>query len=288
MATDFINSGGDSAIQGQASGDPAAVDRARKLSQEANGHPPGTAHAGGENTGETPPPPGPIVPDLTGQRTAGIDVSQFQSNIDWQKVQKSGVQFAFIRATEGTTIVDSDFVTNWGNAEKAGVLVGPYHYFTTTSPVQTQIDNFVTTMGKVDKGNLPPVLDVEDPTQFANLTADQSVALIQQWLTGVQQKLGVKPMLYMSSSFATKVLGDSPALNSYKLWVADYTTASDPIVDKPWTNWTFWQHADNGQVPGITGDVDVDYFNGPPSGLTTIDQATTTPTPTPMPQDRPH
>jgi lysozyme len=256
----------EAAIQGAPPPVDPAVETGHRLSHEANGH---TAHAGNETPDNRTPG---IGPHTTGERTTGIDVSEFQNTIDWPTVQQSGVQFAYIRATDGTTIVDSDFVSNWQNAEKAGVKVGPYHYFTTTSPVQTQIDNFVTTLGKVDKGDLPPVIDVEDPTQFAKLTPTQSIALVQQMLDGVQAKLGVKPMVYMSSSFATKVLGDPAAFDSYKLWVADYTTAPDPIVETPSKDWTFWQHADNGTVPGITGGVDVDYFNGSPDQLNALSQ----------------
>lgn len=257
--------------------DPTGSAAAQRLSVEGNPGPgpKGTAHAGGENTGiETIPPPGPhIIDPATPSRATGIDVSQFQKTIDWSKVAGAGVQFAYIRATDGTTIQDSNFVTNWQNAEQAGIPVGAYHYFSTASPVSTQIDNFVAEMGQVkDKGALPPVLDVEDPAQFKGYTPAQSVAMIQQWLDGVQAKLGERPMLYMSSNFASKVLGNSTALNSYNLWVADYTTASAPIVDTPWSNWTFWQHADNGQVPGITGGVDLDYFNGTPAQLKKFNQ----------------
>jgi lysozyme len=256
--------------QAQGNGGPADQ-TGQRLSQEGNPHPKGTAHAGGEN-GSPAPGPHQIEPG-TDTRATGIDVSQFQNNIDWPTVKKAGVQFAFIRATEGTTIQDTDFVQNWQNAEKAGVPVGAYHYFTTTSPVSTQVDNFVNEMKQVgDVGQLPPVLDVEDPSQFAKLTPTQSVAMIQQWLDGVQAKLGVRPMLYMSSNFSAKVLDNSPQLDSYKLWVADYTTSNDPIVPKPWSTWNFWQHADNGQVPGIQGDVDLDYFNGPSLQLRAANQ----------------
>jgi lysozyme len=223
------------------------------------------AHAGADHTilPEPPAPPPLPIDHINEGTTTGIDVSEFQNNIDWQQVQKSGVNFAFIRATDGTTIQDSDFVQNWQGAEKTGVLVGPYHYFTTTSPVASQITNFVSTVKQVDAGNLPPVLDVEDPAQFSKYTVPQRVAMIQQWLDGVQQQLGVQPMLYMSSNFSAGVLNNAPQFDKYKLWVADYTTAAQPIVPEPWKNWDFWQHADNGQVPGITGGVDMDLFNGP-------------------------
>lgn len=228
-----------------------------------------SAHAGSENPEILAPTKPTIVDHLNDGTATGIDVSEFQNTIDWSQVQKAGVEFAYIRATEGTTIQDADFVQNWQGAEKAGVLVGPYHYFTTSSPVQSQIDNFVSELKKVDAGNLPPVLDVEDAIQFTNYTVPQRIAMIQQWLDGVQQQTGLQPMLYMSSNFSSTVLGNTAQFDKYKLWVADYTTAAQPVVPQPWTTWNFWQHADNGQVPGITGDVDMDYFNGPLKSLST-------------------
>jgi len=256
-----------------------------KLSQEAHERPPvqlaQTAqsaptetgrghfmHSDNENKDAHVPPPQPTIGDHAEvSTTTGIDVSEFQSIINWPQVQKSGVNFAYIRATDGTTIQDTEFVKNWQGAEQAGIPVGAYHYFTTTSPVPTQINNFVSELKLVKPGNLPPVLDVEDPTQFSKLTTAQSVQMVQQWLDGVEQQTGVQPMLYMSSAFSAEVLGDAPQFNKYKLWVADYTTAAHPTVPKPWTNWTFWQHTDTGRVPGISGGVDMDYFNGPTQSL---------------------
>jgi len=251
------------ALSQEATGGPGAPDKPPATPQRDRGH---SAHAGSDHAGlpePPPPPPGPIDHSLDGKTTTGIDVSEFQNNIDWQQVQQAGVQFAFIRATDGTTIQDADFVQNWQGAEKVGVPVGAYHYFTTTSPVASQITNFVNELKQVDAGNLPPVLDVEDPSQFTKYTVPERVAMIQQWLDGVQQATGVQPMLYMSSNFSASVLNSPPQFDKYMLWVADYTTAAQPIVPPPWTNWDFWQHADNGQVPGITGGVDMDYFNGP-------------------------
>ena len=228
-----------------------------------------SAHAGNDHP-QTRPHIGPHAAEVT---TMGIDVSEFQNTIDWNQVQSAGVKFAYIRATDGTTIQDADFVKNWQGAEKAGIPVGAYHFFTTTSPVQSQITNFVSTVKQVDSGKLAPFLDVEDPTQFEKFTVPERVAMIQQWLDGVQQQLGVKPMLYMSSNFSSQVLNNAPQFNSYKLFVADYTTDPQPIVPQPWTNWDFWQHADNGKVAGITGDVDMDYFHGPESSLPVIKPA---------------
>jgi lysozyme len=274
-----------STVSDNTSGVAHAHDALIKLSQEANEAPPKPItsppqpaptetgrghhmHGGDENKEANIPPTQPSIGDhAVVSTTNGIDVSEFDNTIDWTQVKQSGVQFAFVRATDGTTIQDTSFVKNWQGAQQAGIPVGPYHYFSTSSAVQTQIDNFVSELKLVNPGNLPPVLDVEDPTQFSKLTTAQSVQMVQQWLDGVQQQTGVQPMLYMSSAFSAEVLGDAPQFNKYKLWVADYTTAAQPTVPKPWTNWDFWQHTDSGKVAGITNGVDLDTFNGPVQSL---------------------
>ena len=233
------------------------------------------AHAGNDHPNHLAPH---IFPHETTATTTGIDVSEFQNTIDWTQVPSAGVKFAYIRATDGTTIQDSTFAQNWQGAEKAGILVGPYHYFTTTSPVDTQITNFVSTVKQAEKvapSNLPPVIDIEDPAQFANLPMQQRIDNIQQMLDGVQKGLGVKPMVYMSSSFISEELNNTSQFNSYKLWVADYTTDPQPVVPTPWKSWDFWQHTDSGTVPGITGGVDMDLFNGPEASIPTTTTAAT-------------
>jgi lysozyme len=228
------------------------------------------AHAGNDHPKQLAPH---IFPHETTATTTGIDVSEFDNTIDWTKVPGAGVKFAYIRATDGTTIQDSTFAQNWQGAEKAGILVGPYHYFTTTSAVDTQVTNFVSMVKKEAPGNLPPVIDVEDPTQFAKLPVSERINRIQQMLDGVQAGLGVKPMLYMSSSFNSEELNNTSQFNSYKLWVADYTTDPQPQVPSAWKSWDFWQHTDSGTVPGITGGVDMDLFNGPEASIPTITTA---------------
>lgn len=250
---------------GNSSVSDTANSASTRLSQEATetgrGH---AMHGGNENKDANlkAPPASGIHPEVLA--VPGIDVSEFQKTIDWSQVQKSGVQFAYVRASDGTTIQDANFAQNWKGAEQAGLPVGAYHYFTTTSPVQTQIDNFVAQLKTVDAGQLPPVLDVEDPSQFSKLTPTQSVQMVQQWLDGVQQKTGVQPMLYMSSAFSQQVLGNPPQFKKYQLWVADYTTAAQPQVPMPWSDWNVWQYSEKGTVPGITGDVDLDKANGIP------------------------
>ena len=90
----------------------------------------------------------------------GIDVSHYQGEIDWQKIQDAQMQFAFIKATEGSSHIDECFAYNWREAAKTDMRIGAYHFFSFDSPPQTQAELFIQTVGTLS-GKLPPVVDVE-------------------------------------------------------------------------------------------------------------------------------
>lgn len=192
----------------------------------------------------------------------GIDVSRWQGKIDWQKVRAAGYRFAFIKATESSFHVDPNFKTNREAARKAGFYCGFYHFFRPQVMVEVQIMNFVKTVAPLQPGELPPVLDVEVPEDWRDIPLPQRVEYVLQWLKGVEMKLGVRPYLYGSPSFFRDVLGNDPRLKEYRLWIAHYKGGSQPDVPAPWSMWTFWQHSEVGRVPGITGNVDLNRFNG--------------------------
>jgi len=100
---------------------------------------------------------------------SGVDVSQFQNQIDWVKVRYSGLQFAYIKATEGVTITDTNFAVNRQNARAAGMICGAYHLFRPLDTVQAQVDNFVAAVGSIQSGELPPMLDIEVPDDWKNI-----------------------------------------------------------------------------------------------------------------------
>lgn len=73
----------------------------------------------------------------------GIDVSSHQNNIDWSSVRRGGIDFAFIKATEGGDFVDDHFATNWAGSAAAGLKHGAYHFLTLCRPGADQADNFL-------------------------------------------------------------------------------------------------------------------------------------------------
>lgn len=181
----------------------------------------------------------------------GIDVSVYQGDIDWPQVVAGGIEFAFAKASEGTTSVDKKFAANWAGMEQAGLPRGAYHFFRTSSGGAAQAQHFIDVVGNAP-GELPPVCDVE--------TGSPQLSEVQAWLDTVEQHYNVRPMVYASLSFASDKLS---SLGAYPLWVAEYNSHQAPDVPRGWTDWTFWQHSDRGSVPGINGAVDLDVHNGP-------------------------
>jgi len=191
-----------------------------------------------------------------GPTTRGIDVSYFQDSIAWKRVRQAGVQFAFIRVSDGLTMSDPKFAHHWAGAKRVGVLRGAYQYFRAEESAIAQADLMIAAIRR-DPGELPPVIDIEvdggkPPAQLA--------ARIRAWVERVRGQLRVEPIVYTGPDFWRERVGGAD-LTGQPLWLAHYTQ-SCPTVPSPWTRWTFWQHTDRGTVPGIDGPVDLNLFAG--------------------------
>lgn len=193
---------------------------------------------------------------------AGIDVSHFQGVVDWPRVAASGIQFCFIKATEGTGNVDPRFILNWKSARDAGLVRGAYHFFHPTAPASSQADSFLRIVSRLEPGDLPPVLDLEVPAAWAAIALADRAPMAIEWLDQVEKALGLSPIVYLSPAFATEILANAPELGRFPVWLAHYTNADAPTIAKPWTNWTFWQHSREGKILGVALPVDLDRFNG--------------------------
>jgi hypothetical protein len=114
----------------------------------------------------------------------------------------------------------------------------------------------VSAVGTLAADDLPVMLDLETAGGQSEGTV---VAQITTWLNAVKAGTGKTPIIYTGYYFWNDSVGSS-AFSSYADWIAAY--GSCPLSPDGWSGWTFWQYADNGSIPGISGDVDLDYFNG--------------------------
>ncbi|MEK4074672.1 glycoside hydrolase family 25 protein [Paenibacillus sp. FSL M7-0656] len=194
--------------------------------------------------------------------TQGIDVSRYQGNIDWAKVKASGMTFVFIKATEGQTYTDPNYQKNVIGALAAGLMVGTYHFFraTSTDGAKAEAVHYANTLNKVGGAKalqLPPVMDYENNP--GNLSKPQMNTVAKAFLTELQRLTGVKPIIYTGNSFAGNF---DTSLSSYDLWIARYSNTRVPDDQLAWKRWTFWQYTDSGKVNGISGNVDMNEFEG--------------------------
>ena len=188
----------------------------------------------------------------------GIDVSRYQKTINWGDVKEMNVKnikigFAFIKATEGIDMIDPQFQRNWLHAEEENIPKGAYHYFIAGKSGKAQANNFIEIV-KLKKGDLPPVLDVEEA---AGKPANEIQEQIKEWLKKIEEEYNVKPIIYSNINFYNTYLKNK--FEEYPFWIAHYLQPGRPGIDR---RWTFWQHSESGHVNGIKTSVDFNVFSG--------------------------
>lgn len=201
-----------------------------------------------------------------GSTLTGVDVSAYQGTVNWSQIKGSGRQFAFVRISDGLNSPDSKFAQNWPAMKAVGIVRGSYQFFRPSQDAGLQAQMVLDKLaaaGGLKPGDLPPVLDLESADGLASSVV---VAKAKVWLAKIEAAIHVKPIVY-TAAFMSDVIGTS--FGGYTLWVANYTTAC-PTMPSGWTDWQFWQNADNGSVPGISGNVDTDFFNGTLPQLKTL------------------
>jgi len=203
---------------------------------------------------------------------AGIDVSNWQGNINWNAVAADGIEFAYIKATGGTGYTDSKFDANYIESYRAGVIRGAYHFARpNASNGATQANYFVSNGGdwSADGKTLPPMLDIEyNPSGDTcyGLSQSQMVNWIKDFSNRVEQLSGRYPVIYTTTNWWKTCTGNSGAFNDTNpLMIANWGSSPSPLP--AWPYHSIWQYTSSGNVAGIAGDVDRDSFNGSYSQL---------------------
>lgn len=190
-------------------------------------------------------------------KVIGIDVSEFQGEVDWDDVEileeKYPVQFVFIRATAGNDRVDKQFKRNWEGAKENKIMRGAYHYYRPNENSIEQANLFIKTV-KLQKGDLPPVLDIEKLPK--NQSLDSLKKGLKRWLTKVEAHYQVRPIIYTGESYYGDFLKEE--FGEYLFWIANYNFYREKIED----DWLFWQFTEKASLPGVEHRVDVNIYNG--------------------------
>ena len=222
------------------------------------------------------------------QRPLGVDVSHYDGAINWTNVKSSGIGFAWAKATEGVSIPDAYFTINAVNAKAAGVYIGAYHFaHPEDNTPSAEANYFWSVAGNYIKGDglsIQPVLDYETFTATNSIPvgATSYADWANQWCNAIVSKAAaagvtVLPVIYTATGGggACNLDGSVAQWNS---WIAQPDNGN-PQTGNPWEDggceewgsgvWTAWQYSWTGSVPGITGAVDLDVFNGTSNQMVT-------------------
>ena len=185
----------------------------------------------------------------------GIDVSKYQGNIDWQKVsQDSHIQFAYIKASEGSSHVDSKYQKNLKEARAAGIKAGSYHFFIGRKSAKEQFENFNRHVSKYNQ-DLIPVVDVEEAgNKYISRAGLQRN--LQEFMDLVKKEYGEYPILYSQYGFYNKML--APEFNRYNIFIARYGKQKPNLRGNG--KYQIWQYSEKGKINGIKGTVDLNRF----------------------------
>ncbi|MFD7923389.1 lysozyme [Streptomyces sp. NPDC059740] len=205
---------------------------------------------------------GTVVPTAAGG-TEGVDVSSFQGDVDWKALRRSGVRFAYVKATEATSYTSPSFTSQYNGSYRAGVIRGAYHFATPdTSDGATQARYFLAHGGgwSKDGKTLPGALDMEyNPygETCYGLSADEMVEWIRDFSDTYRERTGRDVVIYTSANWWQSCTDDDPGFaDTNPLWIPRYGS-SVGALPAGWKRHTIWQYTSQGPTVG-----DHNRFNG--------------------------
>lgn len=185
----------------------------------------------------------------------GIDVSEWQGNIDFKKVKADGIDVVYIRAGQGFSYEDAKFERNYEEAKKNGLKIGVYHYVTARSVEDAKLQaKFFASLISNKKIDCKLAMDFES---FGNLSNTQINEISLAYLKELE-RLTKKEVIVYSNTYSAKYKFNSEVAK-YPLWVAQYGV-NEPQDNGKWKNWQGYQYSSTGRVRGINGNVDLDKF----------------------------
>ena len=199
--------------------------------------------------------PARAIPPSGGRQYRGIDISEFQGEIDFEEVRRSGIEAVYIRAGAGE-YTDEYFAENYERARAAGLKIGFYHYVTARSVDEGRRQaRFFASLAAGREPDMRLAMDFE---YFGSLSVSQINAISEAYLDELTALTKREAVIYSDLSNARNIFSRALA-EKYPLWAAQYG-ADEPSANGKWREWVGFQYTDEGRVGGIYGNVDRNIF----------------------------
>ena len=199
--------------------------------------------------------PARAIPSSGGRQYRGIDISEFQGEIDFEEVRRSGIEAVYIRVGAGE-YTDEYFAENYERAKAAGLKIGFYHYVTARSVEEGRRQaRFFASLAAGREPDMRLAMDFE---YFGSLSVSQINAISEAYLDELTALTKREAVIYSDLSNARNIFSRALA-EKYPLWAAQYG-ADEPSANGKWREWVGFQYTDEGRVGGIYGNVDRNIF----------------------------
>lgn len=199
--------------------------------------------------------PARAIPPSGGRQYRGIDISEFQGEIDFEEVRRSGIEAVYIRVGAGD-YTDEYFAENYERAKAAGLKIGFYHYVTARSVDEGRRQaRFFASLAAGREPDMRLAMDFE---YFGSLSVSQINAISEAYLDELTALTKREAVIYSDLSNARNIFSRALA-EKYPLWAAQYG-ADEPSANGKWREWVGFQYTDEGRVGGIYGNVDRNIF----------------------------
>ncbi len=185
----------------------------------------------------------------------GIDISAHNGAVDFELLAGQGIDFVYIKATEGTDFIDRYYLDNSRRALRSGIPTGAYHFFRFDTDGELQGLNFHNAL-RGREFLLPPAIDIEE---WGNPDGHATAKIVERLRRMLQtmERLGHTPILYTNKDGYNRFIKGN--FDNYPLWICSFT---DPPLETPRANWVFWQYSHRGKVEGIDGSIDLNVYQG--------------------------
>ena len=181
--------------------------------------------------------------------TIGVDLSEYQADVDMPGLKEQGIEFVYMKATEGSGHVDSRFAQNWENARECGLPAGAYHFFSFDSAGEMQAQNYINTVGALE-GKLIPAVDVEYYGNKKDNPPDKEdvVRELSAFIQALEKEYHVRPMIYCTHDVYGKYI--KGVFDEYPRWVRSIYY---PAAIEAGSGWIVWQYCDTAELEGYEG-----------------------------------
>ena len=187
----------------------------------------------------------------------GIDVSHHNPILDWAEVKRQNIHFTYIKATEGITHEDRNYSYNYKLAKDNNIKTGSYHFYNFGISGREQAKHFIR-IAKCQSGDLIPAIDVEhspaNPYSKDPVFIKSVIKELKVMENELYEYYGVHPIIYTNTDCYKLYINNSFPNNP--IWISSLNKEPNNEIK----NWIIWQFTHTGELDGIVGNLDLNYF----------------------------